>query len=112
MASESIRLTPAASAAEAAPARSACTPMWVATRAEEQAVSTETAGPAVQEQPRFHHLNERQVHTSPNRAPLKPYWKDMRPAATLKLPPVAENGPMACRKGAASPPYSICWMPT
>ena len=36
----------------------------------------------------------------------------MRPAATLKGPPVAEKGPMVCRCGDARAPYSICWMPT
>lgn len=44
------------------------TPWWIATKAEEQAVSILMLGP------------------------LKPYRKDIRPAATEKLPPVAACG--------------------
>ena len=44
--------------------------------------------------------------------PLKPYVKEMRPAATLKGVPVAVNAPMAGMWAAARLPYSICWMPT
>lgn len=38
--------------------------------------------------------------------------KDIRPAATLKGLPDALYGPKLLRCGAASPAYSICWMPT